>query len=292
MSRSIGQIQEEILSLKSATSALQPLDILTDQEQPQAQSGSKVAQWRLMVWVVAVAIWSMEKLFDVFRAEIDRRIAETRPHTKGWYRQKALQFQKGYTLHRKDYYDVVDESAKIIKYASVRKLILSGRGTLLIKVVKADGDNLTPLTASERLSFAAYMDEVADLGTFIKVVSLPADKLVIEADVYYDPQLIDANGNYIKTGSPVLVPAIAAYLRSMDFDSRLILTKLTDAIQSAKGIYYPVLKKVKTTPYGGVENVVLDLAGGIHQEFTEPASGWYQLDQTAIQINYLPLNES
>ena len=294
MSRTINQIQEQILAAKDMSKRLSALDILTNAEAQSAQtdSTSKVSEWRLWVWVVAVSIWMLEKLFDVFRQEVEDRIAATRPHTRGWYREKALAFQKGYELPRdKDYYDTIDEDARIIKYASVRKRIISGRGTLLIKVAKADGDNLAPLTATERYAFTAYMDRVTDAGTFIVVRSYPADSIRIEAEVYYDPQLIDADGNYIATGEGAVIPAIKNYLKSMDFDSQLILTKLVDAIQNAKGIYYPVLKKVEVKTATGSWIPVYDISAGVHQEFTEPFSGWYELDEANTNIIYHQLNE-
>jgi len=294
MSRTINQIQEQILSMMSQSSELSALEVLTPDEQSNLppNSTSKVAEWRRTVWVVAVVIWFLEKLFDMFRQEVEERIAATRPHTRGWYREKALAFQKGYNLPQdKDYYDTIDDNAKIVKYASVRKLILSGRGTLLIKVAKDDNGNLVPLSATERYAFISYMDRVTDAGTFINVRSYPADSIKIEADVYYDPQLIDAEGNYIATGEGTVIPAIKDYLKTMDFDTQLILTKLVDAIQQVEGIAYPVLKKVMVKTATGSWEAVYDIADGIHKEFAVPDAGWYELDETNTTINYIKLEE-
>jgi hypothetical protein len=291
MSRTVDQIQTQIIGLFSQSNQLSALDILTPDEiaDTNPDSTSKVAEWRRWVWVVAVSIWVMEKLFDVFKQEIEKRIAATRPHTKGWYRGKALLFQYGDTLNDKDYYDVIDPQKQIIKYASIRKLILSGRGTLLVKVAKESNDSLAPLSATERYAFTDYMEDVTDAGTFIKVQSYPADSLKLELDVYYDPQLIDESGNYIIDGTSAVIPAINSYLRQMDFDSRLILTKLIDTIQSVKGIKYPVLKKVYTKKTAGSYEPVFDLTLGIHNEFSEPESGWYELDVANTVINYIKL---
>jgi len=294
MSRTLNQIQEQILSMKNRSSDLSALEVLTPDEQTSLtpDSTSKVAEWRRTVWVVAVVIWFLEKLFDIFRQEIEDRIAATRPHTRGWYREKALAFQNGYTLpDDKDYYNTIDESAKIVKYASIRKLILSGRGTLVVKIAKDDSGNLAPLTATERYAFTSYMNRVTDAGTFISVRSYPADSIKIEADVYYNPEIVDSDGNYIATGEGTVIPAIDDYLKNMDFDTQLILTKLVDAIQKVEGISYPVLKKVEVKTATGSWEPVYDISAGVHKEFSVPDAGWYELDEANTVINYIKLEE-
>jgi len=294
MGRTINEIQTEILEYKYNAPELDALTVLTVDEQQQVNpdSTSKVSEWRLWVWIVAVAIWSLEKLFDLFRQEVEERIAATRPHTRGWYRDKALAWQNGYTLPQdKDYYDTIDEDAKIVKYASVRKLVISGRGTLLLKIAKDDNGILSPLSETEKNAFSGYMNKVTDAGTFLSVQSYPADWIKIEMDVYYDPQLIDASGNYIATGNGTVIPAIKDYLKKMDFDTQLILTKLVDAIQGVDGIAYPVLNKVEVKTYTGGWEAVYDIAAGIHQEFTVPEAGWYELDEENTIINYIKLEE-
>ena len=73
MARSIQEIQTLILQAKAQEPALNELN-----------STSKVAIWRLWVYIIAVAIWSLEKLFDQHRADIDKRLAELKPHTARW----------------------------------------------------------------------------------------------------------------------------------------------------------------------------------------------------------------
>lgn len=63
MARTIEEIQAEIYREKENYEELNELN-----------STSKTALWRLWIYIVAVAIWSLEKLFDLHRADINERI--------------------------------------------------------------------------------------------------------------------------------------------------------------------------------------------------------------------------
>ena len=87
MARTIQEIQQIIYNAKEREDALNGLN-----------SNSRVAIWRLWVYIISVAIWSLEKLFDLHRTDIDKRLTELKPHTARWYRSKALAFQYGFDL--------------------------------------------------------------------------------------------------------------------------------------------------------------------------------------------------
>ncbi|MGV4333172.1 nucleotidyltransferase, partial [Ornithobacterium rhinotracheale] len=87
MARSIEEIQQQIYQEKANHEELNELN-----------STSKTALWRLWIYIVSVAIWSLEKIFDLHRAEIDERLRQLKPHTARWYRNKALAFQYGFDL--------------------------------------------------------------------------------------------------------------------------------------------------------------------------------------------------
>ncbi len=291
MARTINEIQTEILNNKASTQELDALSILTQPESQNVNSGSKVSEWRLWVWVVAMAIWTLEKLFDAFKIEIEERIAETRVHTRRWYREKALAYQYGDTLNESDVYDVIDPAKQIVKYASVRKIILSGHGALRVKVCKDNNGDLDVLTQTELDGFKDYMNQITDAGTMIMPTSTPADQLKLELNVYYNPQLIDNTGAYIETGENVVLNAIKSYLKQMDFDGRLILTKLVDALQDAKGVELPVLKYAAARTDTGTYEDLFNMNTGVREEFYNPDAGWLQLDEANTGINYIPYDE-
>lgn len=122
MARSLNDIQQDILERKDATPELSALEVLTPSEQASLEelnSSSKVAVWRLIVYIVAYAIFTFELLMDVFRNEITTLVKANRPHTEDWYKTKALAFQLGDTLVESDEYDVIDTSKQIIKQVAV-----------------------------------------------------------------------------------------------------------------------------------------------------------------------------
>lgn len=294
MARTINEIQEAILAEKDNAAELNALSILTQNEidAVQPDSKSKVSEWRLWVWVVAVAIWSLEKLFDMFRKEVDEQIAATRVHTRKWYKQKALLYQHGDSLSTSDVYDNISPEKRIIQYASVRRVILSGHGALRVKVTKSgDAGAYIPLTADELSGFSRYMNLIADAGTLVMSTSTPGDKIKINIDVYYDPQLIDSAGDYIDGSGAAVLPGIDNYLKSIDFDGRLVLTELVDAIQQVRGVQWPVLKSVSVAISGGSYQHIYSLQDGIHHESYTPDSGYLEIDTDHTVINYIRINE-
>uniref|UniRef100_UPI00160CC53A hypothetical protein n=1 Tax=Ornithobacterium rhinotracheale TaxID=28251 RepID=UPI00160CC53A len=78
MARTIEEIQAEIYREKENHEALNELN-----------STSKTALWRLWIYIVSVAIWSLEKIFDRHRAEIDERIRVQKNFRLPWYKENC-----------------------------------------------------------------------------------------------------------------------------------------------------------------------------------------------------------
>jgi hypothetical protein len=132
MARSILTIQQELIAEVQANAILAPL--LT--------STSKTSIWRLFTYVVAVSLFALENLFDLFSTDVNEIIAAKNPHTLRWYAEKSKAFQYGYNLPADtDLYDntgIADsiiEDSKIIAHAAV---VEQERG-LRIKVAKNNG---------------------------------------------------------------------------------------------------------------------------------------------------------
>ena len=121
--------------------------------------------------------------------------------------------------------------------------------------------------------------------------STPADQLKLALDIYYNPQLIDNTGADLATGENVVLNAIKSYLKQMDFDGRLILTNLVDALQEAKGVELPVLKYAAARTDTGNYEDLYNMNAGVRQEFYNPDAGWLQLDEANTVINYIPYDE-
>ena len=247
MARTIQEIQELIYQAKTQEPALESLN-----------STSKVAIWRLWVYIIAVAIWSLEKIFDLHRADIDRRLAELKPHTARWYRSKALAFQYGFdllpdsdTFNNQGHTEEAIGASKIVKYSAVVESPNEGR--LIVKIATEQGEQLQPITDSQRQAFEAYLSEIKDAGVRLSVVNYQPDILHLQMKIVYDPLVLDSNGQSILHATKPVETAIRDYLKRLPFNGELVLAHLIDALQQAEGVKIPhlVLAQSKNITIGG-----------------------------------------
>lgn len=235
MARSIAQIQAEIIAAKEGKPELAALT-----------STSKSAVWLSFTFIIAYAISLLEVLFDTHKAETDSALALLKPHTARWYRQKALAFQFGFALiPDTDLYDntnvdenIIDDS-KIIKYAAVTEPNTESR--VIIKIATENGGVLSPLTNIQKQSFDSYIAEIKDAGVNITVINFLPDRLYLTMRIFYDPLVLDAQGNSIIDGGKPVEEAIEEYLKTLPFDGQLVLAHLVDALQEVPGVRIPQL---------------------------------------------------
>ena len=269
MARTIQEIQELIYQAKAQEPALNELN-----------STSKVAIWRLWVYIIAVAIWSLEKLFDLHRADIDKRLAELKPHTARWYRSKALAFQYGFDLlHDSDKFNNTGhteeqiEASKIVKYSAVVESKNEGR--LIVKIAGEQGEQLQPITDAQKQAFEAYLQEIKDAGVRLSVVNYQPDVLHLQMRIVYDPLVLDSNGQSIIHATKPVETAIKDYLKRLPFNGELVLAHLIDALQQAEGVKIPHLvlaqsKHIGTNGnYGAFEAIEISKI---------PTAGYFTID--------------
>ena len=247
MARTIQEIQTLILQAKAQEPALNELN-----------STSKVAIWRLWVYIIAVAIWSLEKLFDQHRADIDKRLAELKPHTARWYRSKALAFQYGFDLltdsdkfNNQGHTEEAIEASKIVKYSAV--IESKNEGRLIVKIAGEQGETLQPITDAQKQAFEAYLQEIKDAGVRLSVVNYQPDVLHLQMKIIYDPLVLDSNGQSIIHATKPVEETIKSYLKRLPFNGELVLAHLIDALQQAEGVKIPhlVLAQSKNITSGG-----------------------------------------
>ena len=233
MARTITDIQNDILAQKNAQAALAVLS-----------SDSQVALWRLMIYIVAVCIWTLEKLFDIFKTEVDDTIGTLKPHSARWYANKAKGFMYGYNLiAESDVYDLTGLTetqirlARIVNFAAV---VEQPRG-IRIKVAKLGaGGDLEALTAPELLAFVEYMERVKDAGVKLLITSGVADSLRLILKIYFNPLVLNALGARLDgiTATPVQ-DAIDRYLKNLPFNGVFVTEYLTDQLQQVDGVVIP-----------------------------------------------------
>ena len=269
MARTIQEIQELIYQAKAQEPALNELN-----------STSKVAIWRLWVYIIAVAIWSLEKLFDLHRADIDKRLAELKPHTARWYRSKALAFQYGFDLlpdsdkfNNQGHTEEAIEASKIVKYSAV--IESKNEGRLIVKIAGEQGEQLQPITDAQKQAFEAYLQEIKDAGVRLSVVNYQPDVLHLQMKIVYDPLVLDSNGQSIIHATKPVEEAIKSYLKRLPFNGELVLAHLIDALQQAEGVKIPhlVLAQSKNITssgeYGAFETIEISKI---------PTAGYFTID--------------
>ena len=290
MARELNDIQQSILDKKAEVIEFSQLEVLTTNEKDtllDLTSTSKVAVWRLWVYIVAFAQWTLEVLFDIYKEEVDQRIAKNEIHNFLWYRDIALAFQYGHALvPGTDKYDntglVISEieKSKIIKHVAVIRKIINGHGYLELKLAKQENGQLVPLTLPEMTAFEAYMFLVADAGTYIQYISLPHDSLKMVLEIWYDPQILWQDGSRKdgKDNIPV-IKAINEFLYTLEFNGELILTKLTDYLQTVEGVKIPKIREAYSK-YGsfGYKNI---------DETYIARAGYMRLDLDNTVIKYV-----
>lgn len=219
MARTIKEIQDGI--------------ILSLQEQSELTlSTSKVAEWRLWTYIVAVVIYTFEIILDAFRSEMDTLTYKITPGTVRWYAEMCYRFQNGHELvfdadKAMLYYPQDDADARIVKVVAIRE----ETNRLVIKAAKQDNTGkMVPLSLEERYNFAGYIDAVKFAGVDTNIISTTGDKIRYRMEVYYDPSTpaTTVNGNIIK--------ALETFKSSLGFDSMIYTQKFIDAVMHAQGV--------------------------------------------------------
>lgn len=274
MARTLNDIQSEIIDNIRSYPVLSAL----------GNSASSI--WRLIVYIISYAAWTLEVLFDLHSTEVSSIIADMKPHTARWYATKAKLFQFGSDLiPDSDQYDNTDKTdeeiaaSRIVAYSAVVEL----ERKLLIKVAKEE-DDLGPLDGVELKAFSEYISRIKDAGVQTEIISEPADNLRLSIDIYYNPLVLDALGQRLDgTNQTPVADAIRAYLKNLPFNGQLVLAFLTDAMQAVDGVVIPHLPLAEYR-YGELEYRPIDV---IYQ----PNARYIRIADEDLDINYIPQSQ-
>ncbi len=269
MAREISEIQESIIESIEEDSTLSA----------KLTSTSITAIWRLITYVVAVCAWTVEKLFDAHQEEVDETV-DTKAHSLLWYRNKALAFQYGYSLNEDTYeYDEEDEDAQIVQFAAASESDTDVR-ILRVKVAKDEDGSLAELSESELDAFEYYLGRVKDAGVKIRVISQEADMLKLEIDLYYDPLVLNSEGQRLDgTGDTPVQDAITNYLENLPFDGEYTNMAMVDSIQEVEGVKIPDLVSAEYK-WGDYD------WEAVSARYT-PEAGWLKVYDDYLTINWI-----
>lgn len=224
MARSIKEIQDDIISYKDSRPELEKLN-----------SKSSTAIWRLWTFVMAVAIYAHEVIFDRFQDEINTLLDQRIQGTAPWYAQKALEYQDGSELviindGTQLGYDPVIESDRIVTRAAYIEQDTAEGRTLYLKLAKGDVENLEKLEGVEVIRINKYFERIKFAGTRILISSLNPDLLIPQMTVYHDGVYDDT------TILNRVIDAINDYMINLPFDGIFYVQKFEDAVLNVDNV--------------------------------------------------------
>ena len=276
MRRTLDQIYQALIAEKNNQPLLTNLQPSIDDEQTllsDLNSPSRVAEWRLWLFIVAVAIWTHEGIIELFKTEIETIVDRAAPGTPAWIQDKVLKFQFDAGVDQIaqliDFivqYAVVDATMRIITRCSVKTY-----PNRIVKIKVAKEDTPVPLVTAEINALASYVSLFLPAGVKANIVSTNADELYLSAEVYY-------SGQYSAVIQANVIAALNEYLADfsrVNFDGVLYVSGIEDAIQAVPGVRDVKINTVKgrdngTTLANGiaVQRFYTTVAGYIVQETT------------------------
>lgn len=278
MARTKDEIMSSMLTAKENDSTLARL------------SGSVVAIWRLIMYIITDALYNHELIFDEHKNEVNTIVTNKTPHRPSWYADRTLLFQFGHSLvSGTDYYDNSAfteeqiEASRVVKYAAAVQS--RDKSILFLKVATNSGGSRVPLPSNQLEALKAYFEEISDAGVYIEFINDPADDMKLSLDIYYDALMLDNTGSRLD-GSAVtpVQDAIRTYLANLPFNGSYTNQGLIDVLQKVVGVEIAELKYAASR-YGA------------YTEFTEinareiAHAGYYKVTDTNLTLNFIANEE-
>lgn len=269
MSRTINEIYADIIAEKDSLDSLEDLGYTADDSALLLQdlnSSSKVAVWRLWAYITAVTIFFHEKLWDLFKAEVEEKLKAI-PGTDTWLANECRKFQNGDTLiFNSDGtygYSTLKPEDQIIK----RVAVTGNFGASVVKIASQDEEEgpLRKLTPEELTAFQGYLNLIQYAGSSVTAVSNASDKLKFSIEIFHNALIP------ITTLELNVENAINSYLANLEFNGAFRVIKLVDTIQAVAGVVDVSIESIeaKADDAGNFTNV---------SRVYEPASGYLEIE--------------
>lgn len=229
MARTIAQIEAQIVAKKNTEAALAGLD-----------SPSQTATFTTWIFIQAVAINLFEQVLDIYKTDLEAKIATAAVGSDAWLQDQVFKFQYDSVTPQvlevgSDWsinYPTVDATKRIVTRCSVKT---TGQRVVLVKVAKSDPP--VAFSGGEISSITGFLSDINPAGVNYIVQSLTADKLYLAGSIYY-------NGQYASVVSDAVIAAINAYLAAIPFNGSVRLLDLDMAIRAVTGVTDVVLSDV------------------------------------------------
>ena len=284
MARTISEIYD---SLNQVKGNMQELGVYVNNDQESidtakklindVRTASRVAIWRLWLWIMAVGSWVIENYQDIHEAKINQIITDRRPHQLPWYVNESKKFQYGHEIEWQDdhfTYAVLDEESRIVKYCSANKVVIYGGMKVMIKVQKA---GKVPLGYDEIISFTNFWSKWGDAGVQIGIASIPINKIWFTISIWRDLNIITTDNTLILDPSiNVLQRGAQEYLDGVEFDGLISWKKMIQSIINQPGIIDAVIDQFH------INGAITSGQGyGVI-----PESGFAEIDWEACTLDY------
>lgn len=235
---------------------------------------SKVSIENIIFYVVASALYVVERLLDTHIDKVNAMLDERMPHTLRWYRDKTMAFIYGAPLITdSDKFDTSNlseqdiENGKVVKFASVTEdTTLSA---INIKVATADNEGRKPLSGDQHKKLETYLNRIKDAGVAINVINKEPSEISVELDVAYDAL---QNKTTIEED---IKSAVKDYVENLPFNGEYTNSGLIDAVQSVSGVIDAYISKATVT----IENVPTEI-----EARKSPEAGYYKCGDTKIDM--------
>ena len=231
--RTTEEIKKQMTDAVLANSTLRDAFGLTQGQEWDTQVSS-VNILNLIIYIVAMAIRTLEWLHDQFRAEVEERIAAAFPGTISWYWNKVMQFRYGYAVNEMGVYEgaaLEDDEALIITHCAVMEV----DNGIFVKVNKGT-DTYDQLEPEELEALRAYVNTIKFAGTTAQVESYRPDRVSVKLNIWRDPQVLGSDMHTLVGQRDVIREALKNYLDGIAYGGVLNKTKLIDAIQQVEGV--------------------------------------------------------
>lgn len=288
MARSISDIKKDMTTAFAKERAVVKAYGL-DSRKPFDKQFSLVSIENILFYCFAVAVWAVEVLFDKHAAEVDAHIEQLEPHTLRWYVNKVKAFMYGLRLMEDtDRYDTSQKSETDIKAAQVVKYAVATEDKTVVYIKVAGEKDGKPclLNNSQFNALKSYVNTIKDAGVSVQLRNEEADLIKINLVVYYDPTLMNENGEDSEGSKPV-DEAVQSVITNLPFNG---IFRNTDLLEAVKAIPAVVVVDIDSAS-GGIQvkarnaDSYTSVVG-----FNRPYSGYYEIFNSKAQVTYKAYN--